>query len=112
MLIYQILILKKLLILGVTNMMSLFHRCISLTEINLSNFKTKGVVNMSCLFFECKSLKSVDISNFNIKNVTNNMLMFHGCESLTYVEIPKFKNIKDLFLRCPLLKKENIIIKK
>ena len=97
---------------SVTNMMSLFHRCISLTEINLSNFKTKGVVNMSCLFFECKSLKSVDISNFNIKNVTNNMLMFHGCESLTYVEIPKFKNIKDLFLRCPLLKKENIIIKK
>ena len=96
---------------SVTYMNNLFHRCILLTEINLSNFKTRGVTNMSCMFYECKALKSIDISNFNIKNINNNMMMFHGCESLTHVELPNFKDIKDLFSRCPLLKKENIIVK-
>ena len=32
----------------------MFFECISLTNLNLSNFNTDNIVNMKPMFFECK----------------------------------------------------------
>ena len=46
-------------------MRSMFNKCISLKELNISNFNTTNVTNMSFMFSKCSSLKELYISNFN-----------------------------------------------
>ena len=52
-------------------MISMFERCSSLKELNLSNFNTNNVTNMESMFYECSSLKELNLSNFNTNNVTD-----------------------------------------
>ena len=53
--------------------------CLSLEELNLSNFNTNKVISMNCMFFGCSSLKEVNLSSFNIKNTKFKSCMFIGC---------------------------------
>ena len=41
-----------------------FRNCESLTELDLSNFKTKRIFCISQMFKNCKNLKKLNISNF------------------------------------------------
>ena len=52
-------------------MRSMFNKCISLKELNISNFNTINVIKMSDMFYKCSSLKELNLSNFNTNNVTN-----------------------------------------
>jgi len=61
---------------------SMFARCSSLTNINLSNFNTNNVTNMGYMFYECSSLTNINLSNFNTNNVTEIGYIFSGCSSL------------------------------
>ena len=45
--------------------------CLSLKELNLSNFNTSKLIDMSRMFQLCKELKKLNLSTFNTKNVTN-----------------------------------------
>ena len=50
-------------------MFAMFEECISLTNINLSNFNTNKVTNMSFMFSKCSSLININLSNFNTNNI-------------------------------------------
>ena len=49
-------------------MKSMFAKCSSLGELNLSNFNTNNVTNMGGMFNDCFSLKNLNLSNFNTSN--------------------------------------------
>ena len=68
----------------------MFANCLSLINLDLSNFDTQNVINMGNMFSNCPSLKNIDLSNFNTQNSTK---------------------VSDLFYSCSSLKKENIITK-
>ena len=55
---------------NIKNLSYMFHKCNSLTNIDLSNFNTQNVTNMSGMFYGCNSLTNIDLSNFNTQNVT------------------------------------------
>ena len=74
----------------------MFWGCLSLKEINLSNFNTNNVTDMSGMFFGCSSLKEINLSNFNTNNVTNMSGMFDGCSDEIKIKIrEQIKNIKE-----------------
>ena len=43
----------------------MFESCISLTSLNISNFKTNNVIDASFMLINCKNLVNIDFSNFN-----------------------------------------------
>ena len=57
----------------------MFFRCLSLKELNVSNFNTNKVTNMDLIFSNCRSLKELNLSNFNTDNAINMQAMFSGC---------------------------------
>ena len=79
---------------GVTDMGSMFSRCSSLTELDLSNFNTETVTNMIGMFSGCSSLTKLDLSKFNTEKVTNMSDMFLECSSLQTVTFNKNLNNK------------------
>ena len=76
----------------------MFGSCVSLTSLDLSNFKTQNVTNMYGMFNRCSSLTSLDVSTFDTQNVTNMYEMFEGCSNLTSLDLSNFKtqNVTDL----------------
>ena len=68
----------------------LFYNCLSLTNINLSNFNSQNVTNMCCMFFHCISLININLSNLNTQNVTNMKDMFNCCLSLSNINLSNF----------------------
>ena len=77
---------------GVTDMGSMFSRCSSLTELDLSNFNTETVTNMIGMFFECSSLTKLNLSKFDTENVKKMPCMFYNCSSLQIVTFNKNLN--------------------
>ena len=75
---------------NVTNMYSMFFGCSSLTDINLSNINTQKVTNMDRMFLNCSSLTNLNMSNFDTQNVTDMSCMFNGCSSLTNINLSNF----------------------
>jgi surface protein len=63
----------------------MFYNCSSLTNLDLSGFKTDNVTSMGCMFYNCSSLTSLDLSGFKTDSVTNMSCMFYGCSSLTTI---------------------------
>ena len=49
----------------------MFEGCISLKELDVSNWDTSEVINMEGMFGGCASLKELDVSNWNTSKVTN-----------------------------------------
>lgn len=84
---------------NVTNMQSMFSKCESLKELDLSSFNTSNVTNMEYMFEDCKNLKKIDLSSFDTSNVTDMKYMFYNCESLENIDLSSFNtsNLKDIF---------------
>ena len=108
----------------VTNMNSMFSKCMSLTrldvsnfdtsqvtnmkwmfgggddfsmhieEINVKNFDTSNVTDMSGMFACCKNLISLDVSNFDTSKVTDMSHMFFGCSIFTELDVSNFDTSK------------------
>ena len=75
---------------SVTNMESMFSRCLSVRSLDLSVFNTSNVTNMKWMFFQCASLTSLDLSSFNTSNVTNMNCMFTYSDELTSIDLSSF----------------------
>ena len=76
-------------------MSSMFCYCLSLKELNFTNFNTNNVSNMTMMFSWCSSLKELNLSNFNTNNVKYMSDMFYGCLDELKEKIKKQnKNIK------------------
>ena len=74
----------------------MFYGCLSLKEINLSNFNTNNVNNMGGMFWGCSSLKEINLSSFNTNNVINMSRMFSGCSDEIKLKVKEqIKNIKE-----------------
>ena len=66
-----------------TNTSYMFNSCLSLTNLDLSNFDTSNVTGMNNMFGGCSSLTTLDVSNFDTSNVTYMGGMFDSCSDLT-----------------------------
>ena len=77
-------------------MVNMFNGCLSLKELNLSNFNNNNVTYMGYMFYGCSSLKELNLSNFNTNNVTYMAYMFNGCSDQFKNKIrSEYKNIKE-----------------
>ena len=66
-------------------MNSMFAKCISLEEINISHFKTSSLTDMSKMFYNCQKLRTINLSNLKI--LPNNLKgMFENCHNLKIIE--------------------------
>ena len=57
----------------------MFYQCISLKDLNLSNFDTNNVTNMSGMFQGCSSLNNLILFDINYVYRINVKCMFAGC---------------------------------
>jgi surface protein len=95
-------------------MSGMFKNCISLNNLDISNFNTSNVTIMYSMFYGCSNLESLDISNFNTSNVTNMTNMFRDCNNLNNLDISNFdtSNVNDMgsmFSGCSNLSNLDII---
>ena len=65
----------------------MFFKCISLEQLDLSNFDTSNVTDMRWMFYGCSSLRELNIYNFDTSNVEDQRWMFEGCNSLINLDI-------------------------
>lgn len=72
---------------NVTDMKSLFSRCVNLTTIDLSGWDTSNVTDMNSMFYECKSVQQLDVSHFDTSQVSDMGFMFSNCLSVTELDI-------------------------
>ena len=74
----------------VRRMSGMFCNCTSLTKVNFSNFNTSLIEGMGSLFYNCKSLTSVDLSNFNTPKLIYMNLVFYNCSNLKSINLSNF----------------------
>ena len=73
-----------------TTLDSMFLKCKSLTNIDVSKFVTTNVKNMNSVFMVCESLTSIDVSKFDTSKVTEMNYMFSDCLKLTSLNLVTF----------------------
>ena len=74
----------------INNVGSMFDGCISVEEINFTNFDTSSVTYMNSMFSGCSNLKSLDLSGFITLNVDDMSYIFADCKSLEFLDISNF----------------------
>ena len=94
---------------GIDNCAYMFHNCLQLISLDLSNFDTSNVTNMSWMFYSCRNLTSLDVTNFDTSKVTTMVSMFNYCDNLTSLDLSNFDtsnvtNIYQMFYYCSNLK--------
>jgi len=88
----------------------LFKDCISIVEINITQFNASKCSIIHNMFKNCQSLKSIDLSGFISPVIPNDMAnMFLNCKSLTSLNLSSFdtsktSNFGHLFTNCESLK--------
>jgi surface protein len=63
---------------NVTNMSTMFQRCVKITSLNLTSFDTNNVTDMSYMFASCSNLKSIRVSS-KWKTASTKDYMFYDC---------------------------------
>ena len=81
-----------------TTLQNIFMESSSLTEIDLSSFKTENVEDMRGMFRNCTALTSVNLTNFNFENVMYMTSFFSGCSNLTTIISNGFKTSSKLVI--------------
>ena len=68
---------------NVTNMESMFYRCLYLTNLDLTNFNTAKVTEMSTMFYGCGLLRTIYCNDdWNTSTLNYSYRMFYGCNEL------------------------------
>lgn len=92
----------------VTDMNSMFYKCLNLTSVPL--FDTSNVTSMNVMFGNCSSLTSVP--SFDTSNVTYMNSMFNNCEKLKSVPSFDTRNVTEMdwmFYACKSLETIHMI---
>ena len=90
---------------NITNMDSMFRRCINLITI-ICDWNTSQITNMNYVFNGCSSLTSLDVSKWNTSKVTSMGGIFSNCTSLISLDLnnwntSKVTNMQSMFYNCP-----------
>ena len=97
----------------IIDMGSMFRKCHSLKDINLTHFLTTKVQFMDGLFYGCESLTGINLNSFNTSKVKSMLDMFGNCYSLTQLDLGNFSTAEvnamaGMFYHCTNLKVLNI----
>ena len=80
--------------LSVSDISNMFANCISLKNLDLSNFDTSFVNTMAYTFLNCFSLSSLNLNGFNTSQVDDFMGTFANCYSLISLDLSSFDTSK------------------
>ena len=75
---------------NVKDMYGMFSDCCSLKRLNLKGLDTQNVMSMNSMFWQCKQLETLDVSGFDTKNVMDMYGMFFHCSSLQELDVRNF----------------------
>ena len=96
----------------ITDLSYMFYGCEKLILLtNISKINTENLTNMSYMFFNCISLKEIDISDFITKKVTKMKYLFKGCIllknviSISNLVTENVEEIQYFFCDCSSLEK-------
>ena len=92
---------------------NMFANCVSITEIDLSQFDLTLITIMKWMFLNCYNLTKVTFGNYNTSNLKNTNSMFNTCYRLTSINLYMLdtSNVVDMefmFFRCYSLKSLNL----
>ena len=98
---------------NVTNMQTMFQRCVNLTTLDLSHFNTSKVTNFVNMFYGCESLYNLNISSFVTTSATSMQGMFYNCHSLSSLDLSHFNtsnvtSFQGMFQKCTNLSSLNV----
>lgn len=85
----------------VTDLGSMFHSCLEITNLNLINFNKENFVNVHYAFYNCRKLNT--LPPFDFPNAQNTYNIFSYCLQLTKIDIlnaPLAKNLGRSFQNC------------
>ena len=87
----------------------MFHDCVNITEIDLSEFDSSKVTRMSSMFENCRALISINFGNFNSSIIVGMGSLFKNCISLKSLDLSKFDTqnlvyMNEMFSNCTDLK--------
>ncbi len=92
---------------NISGIATMFKNCISLTELDLSNWNTENITTFGAMFSGCENLKTIgDISSWNTNKVRWMKYMFRGCENLNNIpgienlKFPNCENCSRMFMDC------------
>eukprot|EP00768_Dysnectes_brevis_P004019 gnl/Dysnectes_brevis/2855_a3486_580.p1 GENE.gnl/Dysnectes_brevis/2855_a3486_580~~gnl/Dysnectes_brevis/2855_a3486_580.p1 ORF type:complete len:1368 (+),score=271.52 gnl/Dysnectes_brevis/2855_a3486_580:67-4170(+) len=93
---------------SVSNMISMFAHCESLTHVDISHWDVSSVSSMSGMFKSCIQLESLDIRDWNISRTVDTSAMFVGCVSLRDLDLSAWdtsnvQNMCSMFRSCSVL---------
>ena len=74
----------------VTRMSAMFMNCYSLDNVIFPNFDTSSLGAIGSLFYNCTSLISLDLSNFNTANLVYSNAVFYNCYNLQSLNLSNF----------------------
>ena len=85
---------------NVSKMYRMFSGCISLTDLDISEFDTSKVTDMSYMFSCCSNLVGINVSGFHISEETLVKGMFEICRSLTDIDVSNFtsKQVSEMLI--------------
>ncbi|MDO4400015.1 MAG: BspA family leucine-rich repeat surface protein, partial [Coriobacteriia bacterium] len=84
---------------GITDMSGMFANCTNITALDLSPLNTANATNMSGLLSWCTHLTTLDLSSFDTNNVTDMSSMFYHCENLASLDLSSFDTSNVVNLR-------------
>ena len=68
----------------------MFRECVSINEIDLSNFDDSQLSKMHFMFYDCQSLKKIEISNIKGYKVVDSGSLFGNCYALESINLASF----------------------
>ena len=91
-----------------TDVSYMFNNCSSLTELNLSHWRTKNATLMNAMFQNCNNLKTLDVENWDTSSCENMGHLLHYCNSLENFDaskwnVGKVKTFASMFSECEKL---------
>ena len=91
----------------------MFCQCISLENLDVSNWNVENVNNFNAMFHSCRLLKYIDVSKWNTRSAIYMCQMFEACSSLIEIDVSHFITNKvigfgEMFKDCISLQELNL----
>ena len=79
----------------VTTLLKAFDRCLSLQEVDVSNWDTSKLVSTKAMFQGCISLEALDLSKWQMDTVSDTSYMFNSIESMGGMKLTTIGDVRN-----------------